>query len=106
LRQIVLEEAPDATERVFRNHPSALWFGCGPAMKDMFGYIAMASRHVNLGFCRGALIPDPDQVLEGEGRLMRHIKFRTERDLQRAFVRPHIRAAWAELLAQSAAGPG
>ena len=101
----MLEEAPDATERVFRNHASALWFGWGPATKDMFGYIAMASRHVNLGFCRGALIPDPDHVLEGEGRLMRHIKFRTEADLQRAFVRSYIRAAWAELLAQSAAGP-
>jgi hypothetical protein len=102
LREIVLEEAPEAVEKVFRNHPSALWFGQGVKMTDMFCYIAMASRHVNLGFCRGALIPDPDRVLEGEGRLMRHVKFRSEQDLQRPFVRPYIRAALEELISAGA----
>jgi hypothetical protein len=93
LREIVLEEAPEAVERIFRNHPSALWFGAGPRMQDMFGYVAMASRHVNLGFCRGAALADPDGVLEGAGKAMRHIKFRGQADLARPFVRPFIRAA-------------
>ena len=55
LREMLLEEAPDALEKVYRNHPSAVWFGFGPKMKDMFCYIAAARSHVNLGFCRGAL---------------------------------------------------
>jgi hypothetical protein len=93
LRAVVLEEAPELIERIFRNHASALWFGLGPRMDDMALYIAMASRHVNLGFCRGASLADPDGVLEGSGRVMRHLKFRTERDLERPFVRPLIRAA-------------
>jgi hypothetical protein len=93
LRRIVLDEAPDAIEQVFRNHPSALWIGRGPTMKDMVLYIAMASRHVNLGFCQGASLADPEQVLKGDGRVMRHIKFRSEVDLERPFVRPYIRAA-------------
>ena len=97
LRDILLEEAPDAVEQVFRNHPSALWFGGGPKMADMACYIAMASRHVNLGFCRGATLADPHAVLEGDGKAMRHIKFRTERDLGRPFVRSYIRAAFAQL---------
>jgi hypothetical protein len=97
LRAVVLEAAPELTERIFRNHASALWFGTGPRMDEMTLYVAMASRHVNLGFCRGASLPDPDGVLEGSGKMMRHIKFRAERDLERPFVRPLIRAAAARI---------
>jgi hypothetical protein len=84
---------PGFVEKVYRNHPSAVWFGFGPKMNDMFCYIATARGHVNLGFCRGASLPDPNHVLEGEGKMMRHIKFRSERDLERPFVRRYIRAA-------------
>jgi hypothetical protein len=93
VRGVVLEEAPELVERIFRNHASALWFGLGPKMGDMVLYVAMASRHVNLGFCRGAFLPDPDGALEGSGKAMRHIKVRSERDLDRPFMRPLIRAA-------------
>ena len=96
LREVVLDEAPQLAERIFRNHASALWFGPGPRMDEMALYVAMASRHVNLGFCRGASLPDPDGALQGSGKVMRHIKFRTERDLDRPFVRPLIRAAVAQ----------
>jgi hypothetical protein len=37
-------------EKVYTNHPSAVWFGFGPKMKDMFCYIAAARSHANLGF--------------------------------------------------------
>jgi hypothetical protein len=40
LREVVLEDAPDAVERMYQNHPSAVWFGVGPKMKDTFCYIA------------------------------------------------------------------
>ena len=93
LREVVLEEAPDAVERMYRNHPSAVWFGTGPKMKDMFCYVAAASKHVNLGFCRGASLADPNRVLEGGGKTMRHIKFRSDGDIERPFVRRYIRSA-------------
>jgi hypothetical protein len=93
LREILLEEVPEALEKVYRNHPRAAWYGRGPKMSDMFCYIARAATHVNLGFCRGASLPDPQRVLEGEGRLMRHVKLRSLQDLQRPFVRRYIRAA-------------
>ena len=93
LREVLLEEAPDAIEKMYRNHPSAVWYGAGPKMGDMFCYVAAARNHVNLGFCRGASLADPNHLLEGEGKSMRHIKFRSERDLERPFVRRYIRAA-------------
>jgi hypothetical protein len=93
LREIVLEEAPDAIESVFRNHPSAVWFGSSPKMKDAFCYIARAKTHVNLGFCQGAALSDPERVFEGTGKVMRHIKFWSNKELTRPFLRRYIRAA-------------
>jgi hypothetical protein len=101
LRAVVLEEAPQAVEATYGNHRSAVWYGRGPKMNDMFAYIAVAKNHVNLGFCRGASVPDPDDVLEGDGKVMRHVKFRSEADLDRPFVRRYIRAAWRQMKQRS-----
>src|ERR1700747_2589448 len=83
LREIVLEEAPDASESVYQVYTVAIWFGFSGKMKDMFCYITTNAAHVNLGFPRGSTLPDPNRVLEGEGKAMRHIKFRTMRDVER-----------------------
>jgi hypothetical protein len=75
-------------------------------MKDMFCYITTNAGHVNLGFPRGAALPDPNRVLEGGGKTMRHIKFRNRRDVERAFVRRYIQAAMEEAAASGARGTG
>src|SRR5215831_19751683 len=93
LREIVLEEVPDASESIYQVYTVAIWFGFSGKMKDMFCYITTSAGHVNLGFPRGASLPDPNRVLEGEGKMMRHIKFRSLSDLERPFVRRYIRAA-------------
>jgi len=93
LREIVLEEAPDASESIYQVYTVAIWFGFSGKMKDMFCYITTHAAHVNLGFPRGASLPDPNRVLEGKGKTMRHIKFRVHRDVERPFVRRYIQAA-------------
>jgi hypothetical protein len=103
LREIVLEEAPDADESIYRVYTVAIWFGYSGKMKDMFCYIATNARHVNLGFPRGAELPDPNGVLEGGGKNMRHIKFASESDLARPFLRRYIRAAMDQV---AGAAPG
>jgi len=106
LREIILEEAPDASESIYRVYTVAIWFGFSGKMKDMFCYIATNAGHVNLGFPRGAALPDPNRVLEGEGKTMRHIKFASERDLERPFVRRYIQAAMEVVGAPIGAGTG
>ena len=101
LREIVLEEVPDASESIYQVYTVAIWFGFSGKMKDMFCYITTSSGHINLGFPRGASMSDPNRVLEGEGKAMRHVKFRSQRDLERPFVRRYIRAA-----VEQAAPPG
>jgi hypothetical protein len=101
LREVVLEEAPNASESIYQVYTVAIWFGFSGKMKDMFCYIATNAGHVNLGFPRGTSLPDPNRVLEGEGKTMRHIKFRSHSDVERPFVRRYIRAA-LEQAAQAA----
>ena len=104
LREVILDEVPDASESIYQVYTVAIWFGFSGKMKDMFCYIATNAKHINLGFPRGASLPDPNRVLEGDGKTMRHIKFASERDLERAFVRRYIQAAIEQVGAAAAAG--
>jgi hypothetical protein len=106
LREIILEEAPDASESIYQVYTVAIWFGFTGKMKDMFCYITTHAKHVNLGFPRGATLPDPNRVLEGEGKTMRHIKFASERDLDRPFVRRYIQAAIEQAGMPAGSGTG
>ena len=106
LREIILEEAPAASESVYQVYTVAIWFGFSGKMKDMFCYIATNARHVNLGFPRGAALPDPNRVLEGNGKTMRHIKFRSHSDVERSFVRRYVEAAMEEAAPAGTRGSG
>lgn len=41
-----------------------------------FGYVNVFNSHVNVGFFRGATLPDPARLLQGTGKFMRHVKLR------------------------------
>jgi hypothetical protein len=107
LREIILEEVPDASESTYQVYTVAIWFGLSGKMKDMFCYIATNARHINLGFPRGSTLPDPNGLLEGDGKAMRDIKFASQLDLERSFVRRYIRASLEQVgEAASTAGAG
>src|SRR5271170_2815564 len=104
LREVILEEAPDASESIYQVYTVAIWFGFSDKMKDMFCYIATNAGHINLGFPRGATLPDPNRVLEGDGKAMRHIKFTKVEDLHRNYVRRYIQASIGQLGAAASKG--
>jgi len=48
-------------------------YGVGPKkMSEHFCYIALHDDHVNLGFNQDAELPDPEGLLEGPGKMLRH----------------------------------
>src|SRR5437667_12347784 len=106
LREIILEEAPYASESIYQVYTVAIWFGFSGKMKDMFCYIATNAKHVNLGFPRGTSLPDPNRVLEGSGKTMRHIKFASLADVERPFVRRYIQTAMEQAAPPGAHGTG
>jgi hypothetical protein len=104
LREIILEEVPDASESIYQVYTVAVWFGFTGKMKDMFCYITANAGHINLGFPRGATLPDPNGVLEGQGKAIRHIKFTNLGELHRKYVRRYIQASIDQLGAAASNG--
>jgi len=94
VREVVLEEAPEAIESISKGYAVVMAFSfTGKPLKDGFCHVVTYSSYVNLGFNRGALLPDPRRVLTGKGKLIRHIKIQTESDLSRPYLRRYIQAA-------------
>lgn len=93
LREIVLEEAPAAIEKLFRVYALVFWYSLTGRMGDAFVQVVIYPKGVNLMFNRGAELNDPEGVLVGEGKIIRHIKVRQPEDLKNRNLRKFIRAA-------------
>jgi len=94
LREMVLEEAPDAIESIVKGYAVAIGFSfTGRPLKDGFCHVVAYSTHVNLGFNRGATLPDPNKVLSGKGKSIRHITIRNQSELEIPLFRRYIQAA-------------
>ena len=61
------------------------------------GYVNAFTAHVNVGFFRGAALPDPDRLLQGNGKLMRHVKLRPGTATSAAALRTLIDSAYADI---------
>ena len=93
LREMVLEEAPEAVEKVLRVYALVFWYSLTGRMSDAFVQIVIYPKGVNLMFNRGAELDDPDGALDGEGKVIRHIKVRRPEDLKNRYLRKFTRAA-------------
>jgi len=49
-------------------------FGYGSGYKDLVFVISPHKAHITLGIANGAALKDPDNLLEGKGKVHRHIK--------------------------------
>ena len=77
LRALILELDPKACE-VVRLGDRAATFGVGPKkMSEGYAYVMPHKKWVNLGFYKGAALSDASNLLEGTGKLLRHIKVHT-----------------------------
>lgn len=62
-----------------------------------FAYVNGFKAHVNVGFFRGAEIADPDGLLEGTGKFMRHVKLRPEWDVDADALMRLIETAYSDM---------
>src|SRR3954469_10909830 len=99
LRATIRREVPDAVEQVdFGNKLIA--FGRSMKMRGLlFAIIAHAS-WVNLQLADGVDLPDPNGIIEGSGKRIRHIKVRS---VDAASSEPIVAAIRAQLAARPSA---
>lgn len=96
LRALIHTLHPDVVEVGWQRQRS-IGYGFGPRkMSEHYAYLAPFKAHVNLGFFKGALLDDPDRLLEGSGKLLRHIKLRTPEDTDAPGVQRLLTAAISE----------
>lgn len=80
-RKLIYDILPNVVEIVWVKQKNT-GFGTGIKKKtEHFCWIMPAGKHVNLGFNYGAELPDPKGLLEGTGKLFRHIKIRSVEQL-------------------------
>jgi hypothetical protein len=81
----------DVRELLHDGHPTAC---VGDAA---FGYVNAFTVHVNVGFFFGAMLDDPDGLLEGTGKRMRHVKLRPAQHVNAVALRELIAAAYRDI---------
>jgi hypothetical protein len=81
----------DVRELLHDGHPTAC------VGDSAFCYVNAFRAHVNVGFFLGARIADPDHLLEGAGKFMRHVKLKLESDVDAAALKNLIETAYADM---------
>jgi hypothetical protein len=84
LRKIVHETIENVSEEIKWNMPV---FNNG---KD-FAYLRFAKKHLTLGFYNIDKLIDPDNLLEGEGNTLKHLKIRSVND-----IKPKMISEWLQ----------
>jgi hypothetical protein len=108
-----MEEQPEDLAAIARR-----WFEvmrrCGPDVRELvhddqptacigdaaFAYVDAYTAHVNVGFFRGAELPDPAGLLEGTGKFMRHVKLGPGREVDTKALTRLIETAYADMKAR------
>ena len=96
LREMVVDVDPDTVE-VVRLGNRAATYGVGPKkMSEGYACILPYKNWVNLGFYKGTDLMDPEGLLEGTGKKMRHLKVRSVEGAGQPALRALIEKAFAE----------
>jgi len=97
-RALVLSELAPCHEYIFTMR-SKVVLVYGPterAIADAICSLAVFARHVTLTFHRGVHLRDPEGLLRGSGKIMRHVTLRAPADLENAGVRKLLSEARKE----------
>ena len=96
LRQLIIEVYPDVVEVPWPKQ-RIIGYGVGPKkMSEHFCYIGAHRDHVNLGFYYGAELPDPEGLMKGTGKVLRHIKVRDPEEVEGLPLRRYIQSSLEE----------
>ena len=88
----------DVRELLHDGHPTAC------VADAAFAYVNAFKAHVNVGFFRGAELSDPNALLEGTGKFMRHVKIRLGCEADATALMELINRAYIDIKARLPGG--
>lgn len=80
LRRHILSLCPDANELIYNTHALVSVYSLSDRLSEAFCMIPIYTKHLNLGFHKGAILDDPKGLLRGTGKLIRHIPINDQGD--------------------------
>lgn len=89
--EVIRNCGDDVRELLHDGHPTTC---VGDAA---FAYVNAFKAHVNVGFFRGAELSDPNGLLEGTGKFMRHVKLRHQGDVDATALLKLINIAYTDM---------
>ena len=87
LRSLILEAIPDAAESIKWGTPNYDKDGSVCSIRSGKGFVALQFGPI------GTSLEDPDGLLEGTGKAMRHVKVRSDADLKKQLFTSWIKQA-------------
>ena len=93
VRSMVRKLAPGCSELFYKTYAVSDVFTFSGKLGQAFMHIAVYSKHINLGFNQGSKLSDPDGMLTGSGKLIRHIRIDSLEVAKKKNVKQLMRAA-------------
>ena len=87
-------ELPGA-EEILDESAKLLGYGYGPGYKGLVCTLLLSKNGIKLGISHGSELPDPKQLMQGSGKVHRHVPLRTSADLKQPGLKPLLKAALA-----------
>jgi hypothetical protein len=93
LRNYILSFYPDSVELLYHTHALTSVYCLSEKLSNGFCMLPIYSNHVNFGFNKGTLLDDPENLLQGTGKLIRHIPVEKPSDYRNVSVAAIVRSA-------------
>ena len=101
VRKLIVQCNGATNELIWDNYNAlAIAYSDSLELSDAYCHIALYSKHVNLGFNRGAELSSTLK-LEGKGKLIRHIKIKSPQDLNQEGLKELITIAITHALSRN-----
>jgi hypothetical protein len=104
VRSFVLKTLPKIEEQVDIKG-RIIGYSYGPKYIDMVCTIMPTKAGVNLGIAYAMQLPDPGKLLEGTGKMHRHVKLKSQSDLKNAALKSLLKAASDAAIARRETAP-
>jgi hypothetical protein len=93
LRALVAGARPGVIETLYAKH-NHFSYSLSGKMREEILYVCPLPTYVRLGFFYGTTTSDPDHLLVGEGKRLRHVKIAMPEQADDPSIARLVRAAW------------
>lgn len=93
LRNFILSLYPESIEILYHTHALTSVYSTSEKLGDAFCMITIYTNHLNLGFNKGTILNDTQNILQGTGKLIRHIPINKSQDYNNRKVSILVKSA-------------